>query len=121
MDLVPMTGENFNAFLLNWCDLVDSGEDFSAFATAEANYMAVISLDLAILAVQDLPYPTVVEVPLPQISNDEVCTWANSELPEDWYSIPEIPDTAEIQQILADAMAAEGAGGSPEAEASPSA
>jgi ribose transport system substrate-binding protein len=115
MDLVPMTGENFNAFLLNWCDLIDQGADFSAFATAEANYMAVISLDLAILAVQGQPVPSVVEVPLPQITNDDACTWANPDLPEDWYSIPEVPGPAEIEQIIADAMAA----GTPSAEATP--
>ena len=113
MDLVPMTGENFNAFLLNWCDLIEQDAGFSAFATAEANYMAVISLDLAILAVQDLPVPFEVEVPLPEITNDDACTWANPDLPEDWYSIPEVPGPAEIEQIIADAMAAEAA--SPEA------
>ena len=115
MDLVPIAGENFNAFLLNWCDLVDEG--FSGFGTAEANYMAVISLDLAILAVQGMPVPSVVEVPLPQITNDNVCEWANPDLPEDWYSIPQVPGPAEIEEIINNAMMA----GTPEAMASPSA
>ena len=48
LPLVPMTGENFNAYLKQWCDLLDEG--FTSFATAQVNYMAVISLDLAIQA-----------------------------------------------------------------------
>lgn len=115
MDLVPITGENFNAFLKAWCDLVNDGSDFQAYGTAEANYMAVISLDLAILAKGGEPVPSVVQVPLPEITNDNVCEWANPDLPDDWYSIPEIPGPAEIQQIIADAMAA----GTPEAAATP--
>lgn len=115
MELIPITGENFNAFLKAWCDLVSEGSDFRAFGTAEANYMAVISLDLAILAKQGQEVPSVVEVPLPMIDNDNVCEWANPDLPDDWYSIPEIPGPTEIQQILADALAA----GTPAAEATP--
>ncbi len=115
MDLVPIAGENFNAFLKAWCELVDSGSDFQGFGTAEANYMAVISLDLAILAKQGQEVPSLVEVPLPKIDNNNVCTWANPDLPDDWYAIPEIPGPAEIQQILADALAA----GTPEAAATP--
>jgi ribose transport system substrate-binding protein len=48
LPLVPMTGENFNAYLKQWCGLLDQG--FSSFATAQVNYMAVIALDLAIQA-----------------------------------------------------------------------
>ena len=77
--------------------------------------MAVISLDLAILAEQGQEVPSTVEVPLPEITNDNVCEWANPDLPDDWYSIPAIPSTAEIEQIIADALAA----GTPSAEATP--
>jgi ribose transport system substrate-binding protein len=116
MDLVPITGENFNAFLKAWCDLVSDGSDFQAYGTAEANYMAVISLDLAILAKQGQEVPSTVEVPLPEITNDNVCEWANPDLPDDWYSIPQVPGPAEIEQILAAALAG---GGTPSAEATP--
>jgi hypothetical protein len=63
-----------------------------------------------------------VEVPLPQITNNEVCDWADPDLPDDWYAIPQVPGPAEIEQIIADALAGGGtpaAGGSPEAEATP--
>ena len=116
MDLVPIAGENFNAFLKAWCDLVTSGSDFQAYGTAEANYMAVISLDLAILAKQGQEVPSTVEVPLPEITNDNVCEWANPDLPDDWYSIPQVPGPAEIEQIISAALAG---GGTPSAEATP--
>ena len=116
MDLVPIAGENFNAFLKNWCDLVSNGSDFQAYGTAEANYMAVISLDLAILAKQGQEVPSTVEVPLPEITNDNVCEWANPDLPDDWYSIPQVPGPAEIEQIISAALAG---GGTPSAEATP--
>ena len=103
--LVPITGENFNAYLKQWCELTDEG--FTSFATAQVNYMAVISLDLAIRAKAGEPTPAYVDVPLPRITDENVCEWASDELPDDWYAIPEVPGPAEIDQIIADALQAE--------------
>jgi ribose transport system substrate-binding protein len=111
LKLIPITGENFNAFLKQWCQLKDQG--FSSFSTAEVNYMAVISLDLAIKAKAGQPVPHQVVVPLPEITDDNVCDWANDKLPDDWYSIPKIPSPAEIDKLIADALAAEQSGGTP--------
>jgi ribose transport system substrate-binding protein len=111
LKLIPITGENFNAFLKQWCQLKDEG--FSSFSTAEVNYMAVISLDLAIKAKAGQPVPHQVVVPLPEITDDNVCDWANDKLPDDWYSIPKIPSPAEIDKLIADALAAEQSGGTP--------
>jgi ribose transport system substrate-binding protein len=116
LDFVPITGENYNAYLKQWCDLLDEG--FTSFSTAQVNYMAVISLDLAIVNKQGQPTAKFVEVPLPEITDENVCEWASDELPDDWYSIPNVPGPAEIEQILADALAAE-SGASPVAEATP--
>ena len=102
LPLIPITGENYNAFLKQWCKLKDQG--FSSFATAEVNYMAVISLDLAIKAKAGEPTPSTVVVPLPLITDDNACEWANDELPDDWYSIPEIPGPVEIDKMIADAL-----------------
>lgn len=113
MSFVPMTGENYNAYLLQWCDLLEQG--FTSFATAQVNYMAVIALDLAIMAKQGEAVPSRVEVPLPEITDDNVCEWADSSLPEDWYSIPEVPGPAEREAIIMGALEAESAG----AEATP--
>ena len=109
-----MTGENFNAFLKAWCDLVTDGSDFQAFATAEANYMAVISLDLAILAKQGQPVPSTVEVPLPQITNDKSAMGQPGSAGR-LVLDSEVPGPAEIEQIIAAALAA----GTPAAEATP--
>jgi ribose transport system substrate-binding protein len=108
LPLVPMTGENFNAYLKQWCDLLDQG--FSSFATAQVNYMAVISLDLAIQAKAGQETPSYVNVPLPMITDENVCEWASDELPDDWYSIPAVPGPEEVDQIIADALAAEQSG-----------
>lgn len=113
MSLIPITGENYNAYLKQWCGLLDSG--FSSYATAQVNYMAVISLNLAIQAKAGQPTPTYVNVPLPQITDENVCEWASDELPDDWYSIPAVPGPAEVQQIIADALAAEQGGSTPAA------
>ncbi len=108
LPLIPITGENFNAYLKQWCALLDQG--FTSFATAQVNYMAVISLDLAIQAKAGEAVPSYVNVPLPMITDENVCEWASDELPDDWYAIPEIPDPAEVDAIIADALAAEEAG-----------
>ena len=108
LPLVPMTGENFNAYLKQWCDLLDEG--FTSFATAQVNYMAVISLDLAIQAKAGQETPTYVNVPLPRITDENVCEWASDELPDDWYAIPAGARPEEVDQIIADALAAEQSG-----------
>ncbi len=108
MKLVPMTGENFNAFLKMWCQAKSQG--FSAYATAEVNYMAVISLDLAVMAKSGQKTPKQVVVPLPEITNENVCDWASNKFPDDWYVIPHIPTTAEIDKLIADSLAAEESG-----------
>ncbi|MCD6058659.1 MAG: transporter substrate-binding protein [Thermomicrobiales bacterium] len=108
LQLIPMTGENFNAYLKQWCDLLDEG--FTSFATAQVNYMAVISLDLAIQAKAGQETPAYVNVPLPMITDENVCEWASDELPDDWYAIPEVPGPEEVDKIIADALAAEQSG-----------
>ena len=108
LPLIPMTGENFNAYLKQWCDLLDEG--FSSFATAQVNYMAVIALDLAIQAKAGQETPSYVDVPLPRITDENVCEWASDELPDDWYAIPAVPGPEEVDQIIADALAAEQSG-----------
>ena len=109
LPLVPITGENYNAYLKQWCALLPEG--FSSFATAQVNYMAVISLDLAIQAKAGEATPSYVNVPLPMIDDGNVCEWADDELPDDWYAIPQVPGPEEVDQIIADALAAEDAGG----------
>jgi ribose transport system substrate-binding protein len=115
LPLIPITGENFNAFLKQWCDLLDEG--FTSFSTAQVNYMAVIALDLGIMALAGEAVPSYVDVPLPEITDENVCEWANDELPDDWYSIPAVPGPEEVEEIIANALAAEGGA----AEATPSA
>jgi len=113
LPLLPITGENYNAYLKQWCALTDSG--FSSYATAQVNYMAVISLDLAIQAKAGMPTPKYVNVPLPQITDENVCEWADDDLPDDWYAIPAVPGPDEVDQIIADALAAEQGGSTPAA------
>ena len=108
LPLVPMTGENFNAYLKQWCGLLEQG--FTSFATAQVNYMAVIALDLAIQAKAGQETPSYVDVPLPRITDENVCEWASDELPDDWYAIPAVPGPEEVDQIIADALAAEQSG-----------
>ena len=50
--------------------------------------MAVISLDLAIQAKAGQETPSFVNVPLPKITDENVCEWANDQLPDDWYCDP---------------------------------
>ncbi|HEY8445834.1 MAG TPA: substrate-binding domain-containing protein [Thermomicrobiales bacterium] len=105
MPLVPMTGENFNAFLKQWVEALDEG--FSAFATAELNYMAVISLQVALMAYNGEAVPKEVVVPLPRIDDSNVAEWASDEHPDDWYVIPEVPGPEEIAQLIQQALDAE--------------
>jgi hypothetical protein len=51
--------------------------------------------------------PSAVEIELPAITDDNVAEWANDDLPDDHYPIPEVPSTEEIDQIIVDALARE--------------
>ncbi len=106
MSYVPVVGENFNGFLKQWRDALDQG--FTGFATAELNWMAVVSLQLAVKAVNGEPVPSEVVIDLPIITDENVAEWANDDLPDDYYTIPEVPSTEEIDQMIADALAAQG-------------
>jgi ribose transport system substrate-binding protein len=108
LPLIPLTGENFNAYLKQCCALLPHG--FSSVATAQVNYMAVIALDLAIMAVAGEETPSYVNVPLPMITDENVCEWADDSLPDDWYAIPQVPGPDEVDAIIAEALAAEQAG-----------
>jgi hypothetical protein len=44
------------------------------------------------------------------ITDENVCEWASDELPDDWYAIPAVPSPEEVDQIIADALAAEQSG-----------
>ncbi|HVL23034.1 MAG TPA: substrate-binding domain-containing protein [Thermomicrobiales bacterium] len=106
MSLIPICGENFNGFLKQWRDAIPQG--FNGYGTAELNWMAVVSLQLAVKAVNGEPVPSKVEVPLPEITNDNVSEWASDDLPDDYYPIPQVPSTEEIDTLIADALAKEG-------------
>ena len=104
--LVPICGENFNGFLKQWRDARSQG--FSGYATAELNWMAVLSLQLAVKAVAGQPTPRQVQVPLPAITDDNVEEWADDSKPDDYYVIPRVPSTEELDRLIAEALAAEG-------------
>ena len=79
----------------------------------------VIALDLAIQAKAGEDTPSYVNVPLPLITDENVCEWAADELPDDWYAIPQVPGPAEIEKIIADSLAAEQTGGGTPAASTP--
>lgn len=65
--MVPMTGENYRQFLELWKE-----KDLRAWATMQPNWLAGLSVYVAVQALEGKDIPTFVKVPLPVIDNSSI-------------------------------------------------
>lgn len=89
--LVPVTGENYNGFLKLWRSERTAG--FSALATAQPDYLSVIALEAAVAQREGVKVPPVVDVPLPEITDDVLARYADPGAPDDTYPVEALPQS----------------------------
>lgn len=90
-DLVPMTGEDNNGFMLAWQERLDDG--FRSIAASEPTWQSRMALQAALKILQGIPVnsfyslqvPTITEAELDEFVRPEYSDsyWTNSLLPED--------------------------------------
>lgn len=97
MDLIPITGENYNGYLKQWFDLKDEG--FSSIAPAQPNWLGVLSLDQAIRDLEGYPIKQEVIVSPPIIDNSNLDQFLPNDKSDDYFIIDEINED-EIENIL---------------------
>lgn len=95
--MIPITGENYNGFLKEWSANIDNG--FSSMSTAQPNWMSAVALRAAVAKIQGEDIPMWIEIPLPEITNDNLDQFVDLEGPDDSYPINEITD-ADIKAML---------------------
>lgn len=97
MDLVPITGENYNGYLNQWFELKDEG--FTSIAPAQPNWLAVLALDQALRALEGHDVDDNVIVDPPIIDPDNLDEFLPNELSDDYFVIKDITDE-QIEEIL---------------------
>ena len=108
LPLIPMTGENFNAYLKQWCDLLDQGFHLVRHRAGQLH-----GRDLARSGDPGQGRrgdALLRERPVADNHRRERLRMGSDELPDDWYAIPEVPGPEEVDKIIADALAAEQSG-----------
>ncbi|QFR00617.1 ABC transporter substrate-binding protein [Streptomyces phaeolivaceus] len=95
--LVPITGENYNGFLKLWQSKQKEG--FSSLATAQPNYLSVIALEAAVAKREGVDVPQDIDVPLPEITDDNLGDYAKPDQADDSYPINDLPQ-ADIDKLI---------------------
>ncbi len=90
MDMIPITGENYNAFLKEWARLKDEG--FSSYAVGQPNWLGVLSIDQALRVLKGEKVDKEVIVPLPAITNENLSDFIPNDFPDDGYPIKMITE-----------------------------
>jgi ribose transport system substrate-binding protein len=90
-DLVPMTGEDNNGFMLDWQERIESG--FKGMAASEPTWQSRVALQAAIRILEGYPVAPFYQLQVPTIYEDQVgdyvrpeysdAYWTNSLLPQD--------------------------------------
>jgi ribose transport system substrate-binding protein len=90
-DLVPMTGEDNNGFMMAWQERAADG--FTSLSASEPTWQGRLALQAALRALQGLPVNSFYELQVPTITGDQLdqyvrpnysdAYWTNSMLPQD--------------------------------------
>lgn len=86
--LIPITGENYNAFMRTWAELKDDG--FSSFALAHQAWLGVLAIDQAIRILEGQPYEKNPVIPLTIIDDDNLSDFIPNDFPDDYFPLPEL-------------------------------
>ena len=87
--LVPMSGEDSNGFLKLWAQYADKG--FKAIATSMPTYCSSVALDVALAALQGMPYYKYTVIPIPTITPDTISQYVQPDLPDSFWCNSRLP------------------------------
>lgn len=96
--LIPMTGEDNNGFLKLWKKYKDQG--FSGISTSMPTYCSAVALDVALAAIQGLPYYKYTVIPIPTITDVDIDKYVREDLPDSFWANTRLSDET-IKKIFA--------------------
>ncbi|MFC5703998.1 ABC transporter substrate-binding protein [Cohnella faecalis] len=97
--MVPMVGEAYNGFLKLWAKHKDKG--FSSIAPALPNYNVLISLEVALRALEGKEVPKNVLVPLPMVTDETLSNYVQPDKADDYWVFDKLA-AEEIDKIITD-------------------
>lgn len=97
MKFIPITGENYNAFMKEWAK--DKPQGFSSYAVGQPNWLGVLAIDQSIRILNGEKYTKNVIVPLPVYTDDNLSQFVPNNFADDGYPIADITED-QIQQYL---------------------
>jgi ribose transport system substrate-binding protein len=90
MKLIPITGENYNAFLKEWAGLQSRG--FSSFCVGQPNWLGTLAVEQCIRALQGQRVNPNVIVPLPVINDDNLNEYVPNSFADDGFPVKDITE-----------------------------
>jgi ribose transport system substrate-binding protein len=97
MKLIPISSENYNAYLKEWARLKPQG--FSSFAVAQPNWLGTLAAEQCMRALQGQKVNPNVIVPLPKITDDDLKDFVPNTFADDYWAVKELTD-AQINDFL---------------------
>jgi ribose transport system substrate-binding protein len=96
--LIPMTGEDNNGFLKLWKKYRAQG--FKGISTSMPTYCSAVALDVALAAIQGLPYYKYTVIPIPTITDEDLDKYVREDLPDSFWANTRLSDET-IKKIFA--------------------
>jgi ribose transport system substrate-binding protein len=97
MNLVPITGENYNAFLKEWAELRSKG--FSSFCVGQPNWLGTLAVEQCVRALEGQRVNPNVIVPLPVVNDDNLREYVPNKFANDGFPIKDLTED-EINAFL---------------------
>jgi ribose transport system substrate-binding protein len=86
MNLVPITGQNYNGFLKEWSRLRSQG--FSSFAVSQPNWLGTLAVEQAVRVLKGQKVNAdIIVPPLPMITDDNLAEYVSDSSPDDGYAV----------------------------------
>lgn len=95
--MVPITGENYNAFVKLWAEQLDAG--FSSIAVGEPNWEGALALDLCIKILNGEEYKDNYQLERPVVTNENIHDFIPNDLPDDYYLCDPLTDEQYVSML----------------------
>ncbi|MEG1166173.1 MAG: substrate-binding domain-containing protein [Oscillospiraceae bacterium] len=88
--IIPISSENYNAFLRKWDELKPQG--FSSIALAHPCWLGALAVDQCVRILNGEPYDKEIIIPIPLITDDNLSDFVPNEYPDDYFPLAKFTD-----------------------------
>lgn len=98
MNLVPVPGENYNAFLKTWAKAKETS-NFTSMAVVHPNWLGAIAVDAAVRAVKGYELPKFVKIDSVIITDEMLSDFVPNDHPDDYFCEPDITEADYVRYL----------------------